>query len=300
MRVALGLVLLALLFLPASSFAQGVVIQPKIALGTINGVTKPISNPTITVCAANASGLPCSPALASTVFKDQALTQSQTNPFTGDANGNYNFAIAAGTYTVTETAAGFTGYSYQLTVTCPLAGACTFTGTRTFTGTLALNPGPLTLASAASAARTATFPDNTGTVAELNLVQTWPALQSFSTVQGVNFIANQGANCTNGELALSAGWGTTASVGSVKGIGSQTCEWTITSSGTGQAANPTVTDTLTNPLLTATLCTMDMHGGTGSFTMIDNTTLSSTAPVFTFNGTPAAGSTYIVARRCGP
>lgn len=47
-------------------------------------------------------------------------------------------------------------------------------------GTLLVNPGPLTLATSASAARTATFPDNTGTVAELNLAETWLAAQTFN------------------------------------------------------------------------------------------------------------------------
>jgi len=114
------------------------------------------------------------------------------------------------------------------------------------------------------------------------------------------FLANQGNPCTNGELALSSGWGNTAAVSAVNGLG-QTCEWTITSSGTGQGASPTITDTLTNSLPSATvLCEMRMTGGTGTSTLIDQTTGSATAPVFTFNGTPAASSTYKVLRRCGP
>lgn len=108
--------------------------------------------------------------------------------------------------------------------------------------------------------------------------------------------------CTNGELALSAGWGTTATVTAVVGIGN-TCKWTLTSSGTGQAANPTVTDTFVaaNVLPIGTmLCDMRMTGGTGTTTLIDQTTVSATVPVFTFGGTPVAASTYIVFRRCGP
>lgn len=118
-------------------------------------------------------------------------------------------------------------------------------------------------------------------------------------VGGSNLVA-VGTACTNGELALSAGFGATATVTAVAGNG-QTCHWTITSSGAGQAANPTITDTLTNPLPTATtVCDMRMEGGTGTSTLINQTTLSATAPVFTFNGTPVAASTYIVVRRCGP
>ncbi len=118
--------------------------------------------------------------------------------------------------------------------------------------------------------------------------------------------SDQGAACTNGELALSAEWGTTATVTAVVGI-SQTCEWTITSSGTGQAANPRTTDTLVTALPVATIvCDMRLVGGTGLAALsgaglfIDQTTLSATAPVFTVGFTPVAGSTYKVVRRCGP
>ncbi len=86
---------------------------------------------------------------------------------------------------------------------------------------------------------------------------------------------------------------------SVNGTG-QTCQWTIGAEGT-TSANPTVTDTLTNVLPSpATVCDVHMVGGTGSATLIQETTFSATAPVFTFNGTPLSGSTYVIVRRCGP
>jgi hypothetical protein len=113
-------------------------------------------------------------------------------------------------------------------------------------------------------------------------------------------IADQGAFCTNSELALSGGWGNMAAVSAVVGTG-QTCEWTITANGTGIRANPTITDTLTNRLPSAgTVCEMRMTGGSGTTMLIDQTMLSATAPVFTFGGTPGSGSTYKVVRRCGP
>lgn len=123
------------------------------------------------------------------------------------------------------------------------------------------------------------------------------------------FIANQGNPCTNGELALSGGWQSTgaATVTAVTGTG-QTCSWTITT-GTTTAANPTVTDTLTNPLPSAsTVCSLVVNGGThtatfgaGTSDTFRQTTLSATAPVFTYNETPTAGgTTYFVTRQCGP
>jgi hypothetical protein len=117
--------------------------------------------------------------------------------------------------------------------------------------------------------------------------------------KAAEFIANQGSVCTNGELALSANWGASATATAVAGTG-QTCQWTITANGT-TGANPTVTDTLTNALPAATtVCDMHMVGGTGTATLINQTSLSATAPIFTFGGTPVSLSTYIVVRRCGP
>jgi hypothetical protein len=119
-----------------------------------------------------------------------------------------------------------------------------------------------------------------------------------------NFVATA-TSCTNGELALSAGWQSTgsATVTAAQGQG-QTCSWTITT-GTTTAANPTITDTLTNVLPSASVvCELNIHGGTHTAAAgegFQQTTLSATAPIFTFNGTPTAGgTTYFVTRRCGP
>lgn len=124
-------------------------------------------------------------------------------------------------------------------------------------------------------------------------------------VNAINFISNQGTACTNAELALSAGWQSTgsATVTAVQGLG-QTCSWTITT-GTTTAANPTVTDTLTNALPAATtVCYMNIYGGTHvavAGESLRQTTLSATAPIFTANFTPTAGgTTYFVTRACGP
>src|SRR5271157_616489 len=125
-------------------------------------------------------------------------------------------------------------------------------------------------------------------------------LSTSGTVAAALSVANRGTACTNAELAFSAGWGSTTAASAVAGTG-QTCQWTVTSTGTGQGANPTITDTLTNPLPSAlTVCEMRMVGGTGMTTLINQTTLSATKPVFTFGGTPVVSDTYIVLRRCGP
>jgi len=116
-------------------------------------------------------------------------------------------------------------------------------------------------------------------------------------------VSSSALPCTNAEIGLSAGWQSTgaATVTAVTGQG-QTCSWLITT-GTTTAANPTITDTLTNSLPTALVqCWVTIHNGTAATTIYaDQTTLSATAPVFTVTGTPsAAGATYRLIRQCGP
>jgi hypothetical protein len=122
---------------------------------------------------------------------------------------------------------------------------------------------------------------------------------SFRAPQG---IVDQETACTNGELALSAGWGNrpNGTATAIAGTG-QTCQWTITAGGARQGANPTITDTLTNALPSAsTVCDMRMVGDIEAATLINQITRSATAPVFTFGGTPVGSSTYIVVGRYGP
>jgi len=308
------ILLLSLLLWVPSAYAQSVRYQSQV----IGSRGTPLGNQNVAVCTqpANTGTQPCSP--LATLATSTSTTSGGANPTTTDANGNFFFYAAPGRYTVQI-------YGPQVTIpfvqpdtvlACDPTGACSLSSV-SITGTLApasaggadvgtaANPfGNLWLGTAATnnfkfqpaataAARIISIPDPLGNT---NLVLT-PAA---GTVRSSLEIADQGTACTNGELVLSAGWGTTATVTTVVGTG-QTCEWTLTSSGTGQAANPTITDTLTNALPSAnTVCEMRMVGGTGTATLIDQTTLSATAPVFTFNGTPVAASTYKVVRRCGP
>jgi len=145
-----------------------------------------------------------------------------------------------------------------------------------------------------------TFQVRTGSGTPVNTFQ----VNSANSIEGLPFVADKGAACTNGELALSAGWQLTGSATPTAVQGTTTCSWTITT-GTTTGANPTITDTLTNPLPNATtVCEMNIHGGTHTAAAgeyFQQTTLSATAPVFTANFTPTAGgTTYFVTRRCGP
>jgi hypothetical protein len=127
-----------------------------------------------------------------------------------------------------------------------------------------------------------------------------------AVVQSSLFAAN-GTACTTSQFAISAGWGSTATVSAATGDG-QNCYITISSSGTGQAANATVTWNLPNPLPTSPVTPvggMELAGGTvtglsGTGILANQTIVSATAPVFTFAGLPVAGTTTIFHVWVGP
>ena len=94
-----------------------------------------------------------------------------------------------------------------------------------------------------------------------------------------------------GDFALSGGWGTTASVGSLSGT-DQRAKFTVTSAGTGQGANPTITLTFTDGTwLAAPFALVSRNGGNQAAVLPTWTTTTSTL-VITFPGTPVAAETY--------
>lgn len=138
-----SLIFIFLCFLPSLAFGQGSFIPPQQALKTVNGITSPVANATITVCPANSSGIPCTPASIN-LFKDAALTQPLSNPMTADSLGNYVFAVTPGNYTVTVTATGFAGYSSQVTASLSPSANNSFSGTNQYSGSTTFN-GSLTI-----------------------------------------------------------------------------------------------------------------------------------------------------------
>jgi hypothetical protein len=97
-------------------------------------------------------------------------------------------------------------------------------------------------------------------------------------------------------VTLSAGWGSTASTSGITSYG-DSFVFTVTSSGTGQSSQPSVTvntraTTSTNPPV---MSCQDI-GGTGTATFvigqIPGTNTSAALTVFVFGGTPVSGNTY--------
>jgi hypothetical protein len=171
-------------------------------------------------------------------------------------------------------------------------------------GTPATNNFYITGAST-SGTRTVTLPDNTGTVAELNLAQTWTALQTSSsgfsdtstTFKAKRVDCANGTSLVAGDFALSAGWGSTAAIASLNG---HDCAWvgTITTGGTGIVANPTLTLTFHDGTWTnVPICITKIAGGTGSFSDITDAP-TATTNVMTYNALPVSALTYIFASVC--
>lgn len=104
-------------------------------------------------------------------------------------------------------------------------------------------------------------------------------------------LLSSGTALVTGDVALSAGWGTTATA-AVTGTDSAGTI-TVTSAGTGQAANPTITLTFHDGAWAAapvSVANWNTGGtGTGLNPFVSDTT---TTMVLTYPGTPAAASTY--------
>jgi hypothetical protein len=107
------------------------------------------------------------------------------------------------------------------------------------------------------------------------------------------FRANLGTALAAGDFALSGGWGSTASVGTVRGT-DQFFSFVVTSAGTGQGASPTITLTYHDGTWTTAppvTCNRQDFASQPTVTFSTNDT-SATALVLTFNGTPVAAETY--------
>lgn len=107
------LVAFGCLLAPAFAGAQGITVHDIV----LNQYGTPMPGSTITICTSqdNVRPLPtpCTH-LAPTVYLDSALTVTTTNPFKADGLGNYDFALAPGTYVVSISGVLLTPRSYVL------------------------------------------------------------------------------------------------------------------------------------------------------------------------------------------
>jgi len=103
--------------------------------------------------------------------------------------------------------------------------------------------------------------------------------------------AAQGTALVAGDFALSAGFGTTATVTSVTGT-DQRFGFTVNSSGTGQGADPTIILTFTDGAWTAAPFVVTGRTGGDQLAVALTVTTSTTTATITFRGTPIAAQTY--------
>lgn len=206
-------------------------------------------------------------------------------------------------------------------------------GTGTLTvGSEIIAPGPVTLVSAATAARTATLPDNSGIIAELNFAQNFSALQEFSagisadgthtltlpsatdtlvaktttdtlshktfsdTIPALRVKVNQGTVYSGADAAivLSGGWGSTGAVSAAAGY-DEAFSFTVTPGGTSIASNPTITITFKDGTFTNAPQYLVYRNDLNSpYGLPPHTiTVTATTLTITFNGLPNnAGLAY--------
>jgi len=129
-------------------------------------------------------------------------------------------------------------------------------------------------------------------VALLGSANVFTGANSFSATNSFNRIrSSQGTALVSGDFALSAGWGTTASVGTLSG-NDMRGSFTVTSAGTGQLANPTITLTFTDGAFTSTPEVVVARNGGDQATLAIDWTKSTTQIVITLRGTPVATQTF--------
>lgn len=109
-----------------------------------------------------------------------------------------------------------------------------------------------------------------------------------------------GTTVVAGDFVPSANWGNTASVGITLATSKDgAAVITVTSSGTGQGANPTVAYTFHDGTWSNTpACEIHQTGGTGAMQFTPVTARSATAYTWQWTGTPVAASTYEFTIQC--
>jgi hypothetical protein len=116
--------LFLLLASPSLAWGQGARVDNPggPAQRVVQGFEAPIAGATIAVCTSAGTGTPCTPLVPTspvTLCTDSTCSTAAPNPFTADANGNWGMWAVPGTYKVSVTGTGLTGY--LLTVTLPIA-----------------------------------------------------------------------------------------------------------------------------------------------------------------------------------
>lgn len=105
-------------------------------------------------------------------------------------------------------------------------------------------------------------------------------------------IGSVGSLVVAGDFALSAGFGSTASVSVTAGSTDMAGKATVTSAGTGQGANPTCTLTFKDGAFPQAPFAVACRTGGSQLTVPVTVTTTTTTMVITIIGTPSAAETF--------
>jgi hypothetical protein len=129
-------------------------------------------------------------------------------------------------------------------------------------------------------------------------VQLGPCGNFAGTMALKRYSAGQGTALTASNFAINVGWGSTANVSAVVGT-DQGFRFQVNSAGTGQSSTPTVTVTYADGTWTNDPILVCWRGdtnspGPASAPVSWNSASTATAGKLIFNGTPVAGTSYII------
>lgn len=158
------------------------------------------------------------------------------------------------------------------------------------TGTYTLAYGPVTPSGVAYSLQ-GSLSVNTDWVAYIVQIPTLASSSAAGAIAGTDSV--NAAASVSSNYVLSGGWGSTATVTLGNNPRAGRARYTITASGTGQGASPTVTFTYPKAFVVAPQCSISQDGGTQSVVAgpWNVSTPTTTSVVFTYTGTPGASNT---------
>lgn len=229
-----------------------------------------------------------------------SLTNNSLEKFAVDYQGGFTAAqastITAGGLTISGGGVTITGNSTITGTLGGLTGLTVVSGGATITAGGILNDvGTITssVADGASAVGTELDTDEAYSTDGARLLSVRNNnTERFAIDHGGRVIA-KGSSLVTGDVALSAGWGDAASVSGVAGT-DVAGQIQITSSGTGQGANPTATLTFTDgslPGAESCICIVTRRSGAQP-TVGFQAAGTNNGVVFTFDGTPSAAEVF--------
>jgi hypothetical protein len=189
---------------------------------------------------------------------------------------------------------GGTGNAFPLHVNNAITGFTYTTATGVFVGTVAANTAIVgqTLELTAFTGGNTALNGLTGMVTAIS-----PTTFTMTISTGLGALTTAAGVATN--MILSSGWGSTAAMSSPSGADFP-IQFTITNSGTGQGASPTIALVFPIPVPSGApySCTATQTGGNNAIGTFTTSALTAAGATFTYSLTPTASDTEIINVNC--